>query len=182
MNIKLNRLNKTRAYLIGGMQYIDGSGWRDIVQKELQKIGIVVFNPYNHPFVNSTIEDNDARKKLEILIKLKKYDEVSEIVRKIRSEDLRCVDICDFCFVYINPIYPTVGTWEEVFWANRMKKPIFFCVEGGIDKLPMWMYGVIPYKYVYSNIYEAIDVLKKIDNGKKKIDSDRWRLLREEFR
>lgn len=182
MNTELNKLNKTRAYLIGGMQYIDGSTWRKVVQEELKKMGIVVFNPYNHPFINSTEEDNDATKKLKDLVKLKKYDEVAQTVRKIRSEDLRCVDICDFCFVYINPIYPTVGTWEEIFWANRMKKPIFFCVDGGVDKLPLWMYGVIPYKYVYNNIYEAVEILKQIDSGVKEIDSDRWRLLKKEFR
>jgi len=175
-------LNKTRVYLIGQMQYLDGSGWRDIVQAELSKLGVIVFNPYNHPFINSSPEDNNAREKLNNLIKEKKYDEVSEIFKKIRAEDLRCVDICDFCFVYINPIYPTVGSWEEIFWANRMKKPIFFCVEGGIDKLPLWMFGVIPHKYIYSNIYDAINVLKQIDSGEKEIDSDRWRLLRKEFR
>ena len=177
-----NLLDKTRVYLIGQMQYMDGSGWRDIVQKELNKLGVIVFNPYNHPFVNSSIEDNDAREKIDTLIKEKNYDEVSNIIRKIRAEDLRCVDICDFCFVYINPKYPTVGSWEEIFWANRMKKPIFFCVEGGLDKLPMWMFGVIPHKYVYGSIDEALEVLKQIDSGEKEIDSDRWRLLRKEFR
>lgn len=182
MNIGLNKLNKTRAYLVGGMQYVDGSGWREIVQSELQKMGVVVFNPYNHPFINSTEEDNDATKKLKDLIELKKYDDVSQIVRKIRLEDLRCVDVCDFCFVNINSSAPTCGSWEEIFWANRMKKPIFFCVEDGADKLPLWMYGVIPYKYVYNNIYEAIELLKQIDKGEKEIDSDRWRLLKKEYR
>jgi hypothetical protein len=177
-----NILNKTRTYLIGQMQYLDGSSWRNIVQNELNKLGIVTFNPYNHPFINSSVEDNDARTVLENLIKEKKYSNVSNIMRKIRVEDLRCVDICDFCFVYIDPKYPTVGSWEEIFWANRMKKPIFFCVEGGIDKLPLWMYGVIPHKYVYENIYDAIDTLKKINSGEKEIDSDRWRLLRPEYR
>ena len=73
------------------------------IQKELNEIGVIVFNPYNHPFVGSSVEDNDAREKLGNLIKLKNYDMVSSIVKKIRSEDLRCVDVCDFCFVYINP-------------------------------------------------------------------------------
>ena len=177
-----NILNKTRAYLIGQMQYLNGSSWRDMVQLELSKMGIVVFNPYNHPFVNSSQENNDVRKKINELVKLKKYDEASEIVKRVRSEDLRCVDICDFCFVYIDPKYPTVGSWEEVFWANRMKKPIFFCVNGGLDNLPIWLLGTIPYKYVYSNIYDALEVLKKINSGEKELDSERWRLLRDEFR
>jgi len=181
MNTK-NLLYKTRAYLCGQMQYMDGSSWRAAVESELKKIGVIVFNPYNHPFMNSSMEDKDAREKFQTLIENKKYDEISDIMRKIRAEDLRCVDICDFCFVYIDPSYPTVGTWEEIFWANRMKKPIFFCIKGGISKLPVWMFGAIPHKYIYENIESAIETIKKIDSGDKEIDSDRWRLLREEFR
>lgn len=177
-----NILNKTRAYLIGHMQYMDGSSWRTTVQTELSKMGVVVFNPYNHPFINSSVENNDTKKKMETLIKDKKFDEVSTAMKKIRAEDLRCVDICDFCFVYIDPTYPTVGSWEEIFWANRMKKPIFFCIKGGIEKLPLWMFGVIPHKYIYENIYDALNMLIQINDGEKEIDSDRWRLLREEFR
>jgi hypothetical protein len=178
----MNLLNKTRVYLVGQMEYMDGSSWREFVSNSLKELGIIIFNPYNHPFINSSKEDNDARAKLDELMKEGKYDEISEIVKKIRAEDLRCVDLCDFVFVYINPKYNTCGTWEEIFWANRMKKPIFLCIEGGKDLCPKWMYGVLPHKYIYSSIEEAIDVIKKINNGEKKIDSDRFRLLREEFR
>jgi len=177
-----NLLHKTRVYLVGQMQYMDGSSWRDTVSKSLSDIGVVVFNPYNHPFVNSTKEDNDARTKLGQLIKDKNYDEVTDVVKKIRAEDLRCVDLCDFIFCYINPKYNTCGTWEELFWANRMKKPIFLCIEGGKDACPLWMYGVLPHKYIYSSIDDALTVIHDINLGNKVLDSDRWRLLREEFR
>ncbi len=177
-----NLLHKTRTYLVGQMQYMDGSSWREKVSASLSEIGVTIFNPYNHPFVNSTKEDNDARQKLNQLIADKNYDEVTEVVKKIRAEDLRCVDLCDFVFCYINPKYNTCGTWEEIFWANRMKKPIFLCIEGGKDVCPLWMYGVLPHKYIYSSIDDALNVIHDINSGKKAIDSDRWRLLREEFR
>ncbi len=47
-----NKLNKTRTYLIGQMQYMNGAPWRECVQEKLKKIGVVVFNPYDKPFIN----------------------------------------------------------------------------------------------------------------------------------
>lgn len=164
------------------MQYMNGEPWRDYVEKSLKEMGVIVFNPYNHPFINSSKEDSDATKKLLKLIDEDRYDEVAEIVRKIRIEDLRCVDICDFAFCHIDPKYPTCGTWEEIFWANRMKKPIFLSIEGGIKKTPLWMFGVLPTKYIYNSIDEALNVLRDINSGKKEIDNSRWHLLKKEYK
>jgi hypothetical protein len=50
--------------------------------------------------------------------------------------DLRVVDIVDFLIVYVNTDAYTVGTWEEFFWANRAKKPLFVVVEGGKQNCP----------------------------------------------
>lgn len=178
----MNLLNRTRCYLVGQMQYVDGQPWRTYVESQLKEIGIIVLNPYNHPFVNSTQEDNNATAKLKDLIKLGRYDEVSEIVKKIRAEDLRCVDICDFIFCHIDPRFPTCGAYEELFWGNRMKKSIFLSISTGKENCPLWIFGTIPHKYVYSDINGAVNMIKNIDNGTVPIDSDRWRLLREEFR
>ena len=177
-----NRLKKTRCYLVGAMQNVNGQPWRTYVESQLKEMGIVVLNPYNHPFVNSTQEDNDASAKLKDLIKLGKYDEVAEITKKIRAEDLRCVDIVDFIFCHLNPVFPTCGSYEEFFTGNRAKKPIFLSIEGGKALCPLWLFGTIPHKYVYNNIDDALNIIKKIDDGTIPIDSDRWRLLRPEFR
>ena len=91
------------------MQYVDGQPWRNYVESQLKEMNIVVLNPYNHPFINSSQEDNDVQFKLNSLLKEEKYDEVSKIMKKVRSEDLRCIDICDFIFCYIDPKYPTCG-------------------------------------------------------------------------
>jgi len=177
-----NILNRNRVYLVGQMQYIkDGSVWRDYVEAELKKMGVIVFNPYNHPFINSVTEDNNATATLKSLIAEGKYDECAEIMRKIRGEDLRVVDIADFIFCYIDPLKPTCGAWEEVFTANRAKKPIFFVAEGGKDVCPLWLYGTIPHKYMYNSIDDALQMLWDINSGAKPIDSSRWRILRPEF-
>ena len=40
----------------------------------------------------------------------------------------------------------------------------------------------MPHNYFYNDIDEVLDMIRKIDSGEKKIDSDRWRLLRKELR
>ena len=56
------------------------------------------------------------------------YQELSKIMRKIRVEDLSLVDRADFLIASISAKTASWGTAEEVFWANRMKKPIFLVV------------------------------------------------------
>ena len=55
-------------------------------------------------------------------------------------------------------------------------------MEGGKATTPLWMLGMLPHKYIYNSLDEVIEMLYAIDNGSKPIDSDRWRLLRKEFR
>ena len=42
--------------------------------------------------------------------------------------------------------------------------------------------GTIPHKYIYDSLEEILGTIKKINDGEKVIDSDRWRLLKEEYR
>jgi hypothetical protein len=44
------------------------------------------------------------------------------------------------------------------------------------------MMGMLPHNYIYDSIEEVVDMVKQINNGEKNIDSDRWRLLREDLR
>jgi hypothetical protein len=55
-------------------------------------------------------------------------------------------------------------------------------MEGGKKKTPLWMMGMIPHHYIYDSVDEILSMLKEIDEGNKKIDSHRWRLLRKELR
>ena len=96
----MNLLRKTRVYLVGAMSNVNGEPWRSHVEVKLKDLGIIVLNPYNHPFVNCTREGSDVSEGLRELLELKKYDEVAAIAKKVRAEDLRCVDICDFIFCH----------------------------------------------------------------------------------
>ena len=55
-------------------------------------------------------------------------------------------------------------------------------MEGGKQKTPLWIMGMLPHHYIYNSIEEVLDMIHQINDGKKAIDSDRWRLLRKELR
>jgi len=178
----MNVLDKTRTYLVGHMQYADGRNWRDDVEKELEPLNITVFNPYKKPFVKDVNEDESARTKMADDMVNGYYNDVAERMSVVRSYDLNLVDRSDFIIAHLLPEVASWGSAEELVTAVRMKKPIFISMEGGKEKTPLWIMGMLPHHYIYNSIDEALDMIKQIDSGYKAIDSDRWRLLRHELR
>ena len=164
------------------MQYKNGEDWRNKITSALEKMSIVVFNPYHKPFLKDIKENDETKEHIHSLMEQEKYDEVQERMREIRSYDLNLVDRSDFIITYIDPQTPTFGTMEELVTAVRMKRPTFISIEGGKKKCPFWLLGMFPHKYIYNNMGDVLDMLIKIDSGEKEIDSDRWRLLKKEFR
>ncbi|MEK6882848.1 MAG: hypothetical protein AABY22_24710 [Nanoarchaeota archaeon] len=176
------KLYKTKVTVIGPMQYLDGRNIREYFKEELGKIGMVVFDHYNKPFVEKYIEENETTsQELKYWLETEQYDKIAE-KRPIRSYDLSLIERSDIIIFHFIPGVVTTGSWEEFFLANRSKRPVFFITEGGKKKTPFWVFWTIPHKYIYSSKEEVIEIIKKIDSGEKEIDSDRWRLLREEFR
>jgi nucleoside 2-deoxyribosyltransferase len=177
-----NNLWRTRTYLIGSIQYKDGSKWREEISIPLEKMGIVVFDPYKKPFIKDVQETKDAQESLFKHQQDGNFEYLESKIREIRSYDLNLVDRADFIIANIDPEIPSWGTAEEISWANRQKKPIFLAVKGGPKACPLWVLGMFSSKYIYNNTSEIIRTLQKIDSGEKEIDSDRWRLLRKEYR
>ena len=175
-------LEKTRTYLVGHMQYADGRDWREYVERELEPLNIRIFNPYKKPFVKDVKEDEESRNKIQNDMEEGHYNDVSTRMKQIRSYDLNLVDRSDFIIAHLLPDVASWGSAEEIVTAVRMKKPIFISMEGGKHKTPLWMMGMLPHKYIYDSVEEVVEMLKQIDNGEKKIDSDRWRLLKKELR
>jgi len=177
-----NKLRNTKTYLVGAMEYKNGRRWREDFTKKMSEIGVICFDPYKKPFVIDVDETEDVHERLVDLRTEGNYDEVSRIMKKIRAFDLGLTDRADFIVAYIDPSVFTTGSLEEIFWSNRMKKVIFLVIEGGKKKCPLWLFGAIPHKYIYNNLDEVVEVLKRIDSGEKEMDSDRWRLLKPAFR
>ena len=177
-----NVLYRTKTYLAGPMQYKNGEGWRNKIQPVLEKMGIIVFNPYHKPFLKDIQENDDIKKHLDELLEGGHFDEVQARMKEIRAYDLNLVDRSDFIIVYIDPKTPTFGTVEEMVTAVKMKRPTFIAIEGGKKCCPLWLLGMFPHKYIYDSIDDIMNMVIKIDDGEKEIDSDRWRLLKKEFR
>ena len=177
-----NVLENTRTYLVGHMQYADGRNWRDAVEEELGKLNITVFNPYKKPFVKDVDEDEEARYKMHEDMGNGYYNDVAERMSTVRSYDLNLVDRSDFIVAHLLPDVASWGSAEEIVTAVRMKKPIFISMQGGKSQTPLWMMGMLPHHYIYDSIEEVLEMIHQINDGKKAIDSDRWRLLRKELR
>ena len=176
-------LHRTKCYLAGNIENSNAPGsWRNQVAHELRETGIIFFDPLKKPFMDSVNEDKEHIAKLVKLRGDGHFDELSRVMRKIRVEDLSLVDRADFLIASISARTASWGTAEEVFWANRMKKPIFLVVAEGRHACPFWIFGTLKCDQIYGNIEEVIAEIKQLDAGEKTIDLSRWKIFREEFR
>lgn len=182
MPVKSGVLFKTRCYLVGHMEYSNGESWREKIEKDLNKLGVQSFNPYKKPFITNVGESDLFREELKSLMVNGRFDEVQKKMRQIRIYDLNLVDRSDFVIAHILPSVASWGSAEELATAVRMKKPTFISIEGGKSKTPLWLLGMFPHKSFYDSLDEILKMITRIDNGEKRIDNDRWRLLKKEFR
>ena len=170
-----SRLNNQRVYLAGAMDRVAdrGNGWRDNITPFLEELGIIVFNPIKKP---TTIgkEDSDTHK-LKIQLKAEqKYDVLSSLMKTIRSVDLRLVDISDFLIVNLDLEIHPCGTYEEIFWANRQKKPIIIHMTQGKQNAPDWLFGTIPHQMIFSCWDEIKAYLISINSDIEINNYNRW--------
>jgi hypothetical protein len=175
-------LAKTKVYLVGHMQYVNGRGWREDVTKSLVEMGVTVFDPYHKPFIDDTKEDETMRTVLHEQMVNGEFDKVANRMKKVRNFDLRLCDLSDFIIAHIRPDVASWGSAEELVTNCRAKKPVFISIEGGKTCTPLWIMGMFPHKYIYNNVDEIVEMLKKIDSGDKVIDNERWKLLLPEYR
>lgn len=181
----MNNLRKTKAYLIGHMQYANGQAWRNEFKDKIADIGVTCFDPYEKPYdqhLLGTDESDEIREECIKKMEIGDYDYVANLFKHVRNLDLALCDKSDFIVMYLDPKVPTIGTVEELSTSVKMKKPVFIFVEGGKVKTPLWILGMIPHKFIFNSLDEIVDVLYKMDSGEMPIDPKYWRLLRKEYR
>ena len=174
----MNRLKNQRAYLAGAMDRVKdrGATWRDNITPFLEQLGVVVFNPILKP-TNIGLEDNDSH---IIKTKLKaqaRYDELSQMMKTIRAVDLRLVDMSDFLIVNLDLDIHPCGTYEEVFWANRSKRPILIHSVQGKSNAPDWLFGTIPHQMIFSSWDDLKNYLLHINNDENINTYRRWQFF-----
>jgi nucleoside 2-deoxyribosyltransferase len=151
----------------------NGQTWRTQLTPILTKMGVSVLNPISKP-INIAKEDEDSRKYKQKLKSLKNYDALTAVMKEIRNVDLRMVDISDFLIVNLDlDIYPC-GTMEEIFLANRQKKPIVMRIAQGKSETPDWLFGTIPHQMIFSEWHEVINYLEHVNISDSFDSYNRW--------
>lgn len=164
---KENRLAGSFVYLAGPMDQAKDGGeqWRNALIPWLQKRGVFVLNPCNKPIANTPVEA-DGRADINQMKKEGRYDEIKPAYAEdIRGLDLHMVDSASFLIVHLDNDVPTCGTWEELFWANRCKKPIVVHCEQGKQAIPNWLFLTIPHQMMFSTWEEVVAYLDDIDTA-----------------
>ena len=169
------RLSNQRVYLAGAMDRVSdrGNGWRDTITPFLESLGVIVFNPIKKPI--TIAQEDEATHKYKIKLKSEQnYDELSHLMKVIRSVDLRLVDISDFMIVNLDLDVHPCGTYEEIFWANRQKKPIIVHMVQGKQQAPDWLFGTIPHEMILSSWDEIKNYLTEIHTYSEIKTFNRW--------
>lgn len=172
--MKNHRLYGMRCYLSGPMDRVKdhGEGWRKGLTPFLEKMGVIVLDPCHKPInIANELENRERRTELK---KIGDYDTIAKDFRTIRIVDLRMVDMSDFLIVRLDTDIHACGTYEEISWANRMKRPILiWCVQGKIG-LPDWLWGMIPQSHVFGTEDDLKKYLRHVHSDDKTDDLRRW--------
>lgn len=188
MDVVDGKLAKSLCYLSGPMEFVSDHGiiWRRKFIQASKDAGLEIdfIDPTNKPGGKSvSIEEN---KELQARLKSEgRFQELKKYVNCYRRHDLRYVDNSDFIVAVINPDIPSWGTANEIYMAEAQHKPTFFIIEGGMYKLPNWLFGVIDLEdkpnekrsNVFETLEDVIDELVQINHGFIPM-SDEWVLVR----
>ena len=170
----MGKLKGSRCYLSGAMEMLQDNGeqWRADLTPFLQNLGVVVLDPCDKP-IDVAVEDHDRWVAERTY---RQYDKLAKEIRVLRCVDLRMVDVCDFVIVNLNNDIRTCGTWEEIFLANREKKPVIFHLTPGKRECPLWLFGTFPHQMMFDSWAEVKHYLCEVDMGM--VPSvDRWLLF-----
>jgi nucleoside 2-deoxyribosyltransferase len=178
----MHRLKNQRVYLAGAIDRVKdrGKGWRENITPFLEDLGITVFDPLKkHGTVG--LEDDIVHKQKKQLKAAQMYDDLSSLMKDIRRVDLRLVDISDFLIISLDLGSHPCGTYEELFLANRQKKPIILHMTQGKENTPDWLFGTIPHQMIFSCWDGVKDYLVYIDQVKDIKTLDRWYFVNENY-
>jgi hypothetical protein len=158
-----NRLAFSRAYLCGAMDRVADGGiaWRENLKTQLEDLKINWMDPCHKP-IDIGIEDLENREQRRRWKQAGRFDLVANDIKVIRCVDLRLVDLSDFLVVNLDMEVHACGTYEELFLANRQKKPIVVRLEQGKKACPDWLLGVLPHQMIFSTWDEVGRYLRHV--------------------
>lgn len=155
----LNRLKGSRGYLCGAMCRVPDSGvqWRATLREMTKELEVKWLDPTDKP-IDGFDEINLKRRLLEAKER-EDWMRVKELVKPIRCVDLRMVDVSDFLVVKLDMEVQQCGTYEELFLANREKKPVIVFCPQGKREIPNWLFGTLPHDLFFRDLDEVVAYL-----------------------
>jgi nucleoside 2-deoxyribosyltransferase len=175
-----NILKGAVCYLAGPIDYAHDFGveYRQFVKEESKKRGLAIkyLDPTDKP--EGLVDDVGVEQ--DSIVKFKeegRWDELTALMKQIVRADLRQVDLSDFIIARVDTRIHSCGTYHEIVLADIEKKPVLLIVEGGKDKAPAWLYGIVDHTLMFNNAEECLEYLERINNGEIELD-DRWVLFR----
>ena len=167
-----NVIEGKRCYLSGAIEFGDeDTNWRTEPKKILiEKYKIDLFDPFSDPKQQWVPKLNAARA-------AKDYETMEKIATKFVNKDLSMVDRSDFLIAYLPKGVPTTGTTHEIIQSySGIKNPtLLVCPEGKVHN-PLWFFGFIPHRYMFSSWDDLYSYLDEVNDGKHKDDS-RWHFV-----
>lgn len=167
MTKPMNTLHKSRCYLSGSIDDSKdlGVGWRKELRNKAHDadLGIRFIDPCDKP-ESCAPEVFEGKRVVDKFRDAEDWRGMRDFVKILRREDLRFTDIADFLIVKVDPNVHMCGSYDELFLAERQRKPIFCIIEGGIEKLPVWLFGVFHLENIFESVDECIEHLKILNN------------------
>ena len=150
-----------------------GVQWRARVKAQLADLDINWLDPCFKP-TTLAVESEESRRILNWAKERGDYEYVTKQMKLIRHIDLRMTDISDAILVNIDLDVVMTGTYEEIFCANRSKKPIIIRCEQGKNKIPNWLFGALPHQMFFSTWDEVGDYLRQVARANVVDTYSRW--------
>lgn len=171
----VRRLRGQRVYLAGAMDRVPDGGvmWRERVTPRLNAMGVIVMDPCHKPY-EGAVEDDQSRDERRAYKRLGRLDKTREVMRPIRRMDLHMVDVSDFLVASIDVEVHACGTYEEVTWANRQKKPVLCWIQQGVVHTPDWLLAVLPPAFLFDSVNDLMGYLEYIDRSPVIETLNRW--------
>lgn len=164
-------LKGKRAYLSSAIQHAQNHNWRDAAIKVLrEEFEIDLFDPFNDP-------KQQWLPLLEEAVKNKDYETMTKISKDFVSKDLTMVSRSDMLIAYLPYKSITCGLHHEVIWSHMDKKPTIIVCEDGIEKIPLWYWGILKWQdAMFSSWEDLYKFLREVNEGKHN-DKKRWRYI-----
>lgn len=159
-------LANQRFYLAGPIDRCPNLGieWRNYVSNALkERYNAIPYNPMAKPIeIAGEMEGRELRKQWK---SSGQYDKLAEFMRIVRRVDLRMTDKADVGIFYIDIDIHMCGSYEELTWMNRCKKPCLVVCKQGVFQIPDWIFGMIPVQHMMNCWDELFNYLNRVNDG-----------------